>query len=60
MIDLRHSWPSLGVVVVISLFATIVALTVQRFVGTSATSILIGPLPAVALAIICSRCQSAK
>jgi hypothetical protein len=59
MID-HHYWPSLGVVVVISLFATVVALTVQRFVGTSATSILIGPLLAAALAIIYSRCQSAK
>ena len=60
MIDLHHSWPSLGAVVVISLSATVIALTVQRFVGTSATSIIIGPLLAAALAIIYLRCQSAK
>jgi hypothetical protein len=58
MID-HHSWPSSGIGVVISLFATVVALTIQRFVGTSATSVLIGPLAAV-LAITYSRCQSAK
>jgi hypothetical protein len=59
MID-HHSWPSSGIVVVISLFATVVALTIQRFVGTSATSVLIGPILAAVLAITYSRCQSAK
>jgi hypothetical protein len=58
MVD--HPWFSLGVVLVISLLATITALTVQRFVGMSATSILIGPLLAVALVIIYSKCRPAK
>ena len=57
---LDHSWPSLGVVLVISLTATITALTVQRFVGMSLTSILLGPFIAAALVIIYSRCRSAK
>ena len=60
MVNLDQSWPSLGVVLVISLLATITALTVQRFVGTSTTSILVGPFIAGALVIIYSRCRSAK
>lgn len=48
MVDLDHLWFSLGVVLVISLFATITALIVQRFVGTSATSMLAGPFIATA------------
>jgi hypothetical protein len=60
MLDLDHPWFSLGVVLVFSLFATIIALTVQRFVGTSATSILIGPFIAAALVIIYSTWRSAK
>ena len=49
------SWFSLGVVIVISLIATITALTVQRFVGISATSVLVGPFIAAALVIIYSK-----
>jgi hypothetical protein len=53
MIDLAHFWFSLGVLLAISLFATVTALTVQRFLGTSVTSILVGPVIATALVIIC-------
>src|SRR6476646_5288195 len=60
MVDLDNLWFSLGVVMVISLLATITALTVQGFVGMSLTSILIGPFIAAALVIIYSRCRSAK
>jgi hypothetical protein len=60
MVDLDHLWFSLGVVLVISLFATITALIVQRFVGTSATSILVGPFIAVALVIIYSKWRATK
>jgi len=60
MVDLDHLWFSLGAVLVISLFATITALTVQRFVGMSLTSILLGPFIAAALVVIYSGCRSAK
>jgi hypothetical protein len=60
MVELDHLWFSLGVVLVISLFATITALTVQRFVGTSATSILVGPFIAAALVIIYSKRRPTK
>ena len=58
MVDLIPG--SLGVVLVIGLIATITALTVQRFVGTSATSVLVGPFIAAALVIIYTKCRSAK
>ena len=57
---LDHLWFSLGVVLVISLIATITALTVQRFVGMSATSILVGPFIAAALVIIYSKWRPTK
>ena len=60
MVDLDRLWFSLGVVLVISLIATITALTVQRFVGTSAASILVGPFIAAALVIMYSKCRPAK
>jgi hypothetical protein len=60
MVDLDNLWFSLGVVMVISLLATMTALTVPRFVGMSLTSILLGPSIAAALVIIYSRCRSAK
>ena len=60
MVELDHLWFSLGVVLVISFFATITALTVQRFTGTSATSILVGPFIAAALVIIYSKWRPTK
>jgi len=57
MVDLDHLWFSLGAVLVISLFT---ALTVQRFVGMSLTSILLGLFIAAALVVIYSGCRSAK
>jgi len=51
---------SVGVVIVIGLIATITALTVQRFVGISAASVLVGPFIAAALIIIYTKWQPTK
>jgi hypothetical protein len=53
-------WFSVGVVIVIGLIATITALTVQRFVGISAASVLVGPFIAAALVIIYIKRQPTK
>ena len=59
MVDLDHLWFSLGVVRVISLFATI---TAQTFNASSARrrSILVGPFLAAALEIIYSKWRPTK
>ena len=51
---------SVGVVIVIGLIATITALTLQRFVGISAASVLVGPFIAAALIIIYTKWQPTK
>ncbi len=58
--DFDHLWFSVGVVVVIGLIATITALAVQRFVGISAASVLVGPFIAAALVIIYTKWQPTK
>jgi hypothetical protein len=60
MADFDHLWFSVGVVMVIGLIATITALTVQRFVGISAVSVLVGPFIAAALVIIYTEWQPTK
>ena len=60
MADLDHLWFSVGMVMVIGLIATITALTVQRFVGISAASVLVGPFIAATLVIIYTKRQPTK
>jgi hypothetical protein len=60
MVGLDHPWFSLGLVLAIGVFATVAALTVQGFVGMSATSILVGPFIAGGLVIIYSKCRPTR
>ena len=60
MANLDHLWFSIGVVMLIGLTATISALIVERFVGVSAASVLVGPLIAAAFVIIYTMWRPTK
>jgi hypothetical protein len=52
MVGVTHPWFTLDIVVAISLFATVTALAVQYFVGTSPASIVLGPVLLAAMTVI--------
>ena len=56
MAGLDQPWFTLGVLVAISLFATVTALAIQYFAGKSLASILIGPFVAAVAVFVFSKC----
>lgn len=60
MLGSRHLGIMVGVLVAISLFATVSALAIQLVVGKSVVSIAIGPVIAAAAVLIFSQCPAVR
>ena len=56
----RDLWWFAGIIIAISLFSTVVALSIQRLFGMSELLNLIGPVIAISMVIIVVRYQRGK